>query len=227
MEEELDLKELFYIIRKRRKIIVMITIVSILLSGIYSYFIAKPVYKTSTSLIVNKMQNTSLSNMQIQVQDIQTSRMLAATYSEIIKSRRILQPVIEKLNLNITAEQLKNYVYVSAKDGTEIIEITATSDNPKKAAEIANEIADSFINNISSIMNIENVTVIDKAIPPVSKISPKPIFNMIIAAILGIVIGIFVVFLVEYMDRSIKSRDDVKKYLGLPVLGTIPETGKK
>jgi len=172
-EEEIDLREIFLIIRKRTKMIVIITLLATIISGIFSYFIATPVYKASTSLIVSRTQSSALNNSQIQVQDIQTSRMLAATYSEFVKSRRVLQPVIERLRLPLTVDQLKNSVDVAAKGNTEIIEISVKNSDPRKAAEIANAIADSFVENIVKIMNIDNVQVIDKAIPPTSKISPK------------------------------------------------------
>jgi capsular polysaccharide biosynthesis protein len=123
-EEEIDLREIFLIMRKRAKVIVIITLLAMIVSGIFSYFIATPVYKASTSLIVSRTQSSVLTNSQIQVQDIQTSRMLAATYSEIVKSRRVLQPVIERLRLPLTVDQLKNSVDVAAKDNTEIIEIS-------------------------------------------------------------------------------------------------------
>ncbi|AEM78291.1 MULTISPECIES: YveK family protein [Thermoanaerobacter] len=222
-EEEIDLREIFLIMRKRAKVIVIITLLAMIVSGIFSYFIATPVYKASTSLIVSRTQSSVLTNSQIQVQDIQTSRMLAATYSEIVKSRRVLQPVIERLRLPLTVDQLKNSVDVAAKDNTEIIEISVENSDPSKAAEMANAIADSFMENIVKIMKIDNVQVIDKAIPPTSKISPKTSLNIAVAAILGLMVSIFVVFLLEYMDRTIKSPEDIKKYLDLPVLGVIPE----
>ncbi|MDI3528475.1 MAG: protein tyrosine kinase modulator [Thermoanaerobacter sp.] len=203
--------------------IVIITLLATIISGIFSYFIATPVYKASTSLIVSRTQSSALNNSQIQVQDIQTSRMLAATYSEFVKSRRVLQPVIERLRLPLTVDQLKNSVDVAAKGNTEIIEISVKNSDPRKAAEIANAIADSFVENIVKIMNIDNVQVIDKAIPPTSKISPKTSLNIAVAAILGFMISVFIVFLLEYMDRTIKSPEDIKKYLDLPVLGVIPE----
>ncbi|MEW8997320.1 MAG: Wzz/FepE/Etk N-terminal domain-containing protein [Thermoanaerobacter sp.] len=214
---------MFLIIRKRTKMIVIITLLATIISGIFSYFIATPVYKASTSLIVSRTQSSALNNSQIQVQDIQTSRMLAATYSEFVKSRRVLQPVIERLRLPLTVDQLKNSVDVAAKGNTEIIEISVKNSDPRKAAEIANAIADSFVENIVKIMNIDNVQVIDKAIPPTSKISPKTSLNIAVAAILGFMISVFIVFLLEYMDRTIKSPEDIKKYLDLPVLGVIPE----
>nr|WP_286882366.1 Wzz/FepE/Etk N-terminal domain-containing protein [Thermoanaerobacter sp.] len=217
------MREIFLIIRKRTKMIVIITLLATIISGIFSYFIATPVYKASTSLIVSRTQSSALNNSQIQVQDIQTSRMLAATYSEFVKSRRVLQPVIERLRLPLTVDQLKNSVDVAAKGNTEIIEISVKNSDPRKAAEIANAIADSFVENIVKIMNIDNVQVIDKAIPPTSKISPKTSLNIAVAAILGFMISVFIVFLLEYMDRTIKSPEDIKKYLDLPVLGVIPE----
>ncbi|ERM91305.1 YveK family protein [Caldanaerobacter subterraneus] len=226
MEEELDLREVFLILRKRIKIILLITVLAMLVSGLISYYVLSPVYKASTSLIISRTQNITINN-QIQLQDIQTSRMLAATYSEIVKSRRVLQPVVTKLNLPMSVEDLKGKIDVTSKDNTEIIEISVRDNNPERAAEIANAIASSFMDNIVKIMKIDNVQVIDRAVPPTSKVSPKTSLNVVIAGVLGLMISIFLVFLLEYMDRTVKTPDDIKKYLNLPVLGIIPEVKNK
>lgn len=222
-EQEIDLREILSIIRKKAWIIILITAISIITSGILSYFIISPTYQASTSLIVSKTQTASINNGQIQFQDVQTNRMLAATYSEIATSRVVLQEAIDKLKLPETVEQLRNKVNVSAEGDTEVINISVKDNDPERAALIANEIAGSFVDNIVRIMKVDNVHVIDKAVPPTDKISPKPLLNIVIAAILGIMVSIFIVFLIEYFDRTVKTVDDVKKYLDLPVLGVIPE----
>jgi capsular polysaccharide biosynthesis protein len=222
-EKEIDLREILSIIRKNMWIIVAITVISVIISAILSYLVISPTYQASASLIVSKAQTASVNNGQIQFQDVQTNRLLAATYCEIATSRAVLKETIDKLNLHETAEQLKSKVNVSAEGDTEVININVKDTDPQRAALIANTIASSFIDNIVKIMKVDNVHIIDDAVPPTNKVSPKPLFNIVIAAILGIMISIFIIFLMNYFDRTVKNVEDVKKYLDLPVLGVIPE----
>lgn len=222
-EQEIDLREILSIIRKKWWIVFVITIFAVIVSGILSFYVIKPTFQASTSLIVSKSQTAQYSNGQIQFQDVQTNRLLASTYAEIATSRSVLQEAIDDLKLNLTTDQLKSKINVAEKGDTEVINISVKDNNPKMAADIANAVANSFVDNIVKIMKVDNVSVIDKAIPPMNKVSPKPLLNIAIAVILGIMVSIFVIFLLEYFDRTYKNIDDVKKYLDLPVLGVIPE----
>ncbi|MGF7396771.1 YveK family protein [Thermoanaerobacterium thermosaccharolyticum] len=222
-EEEIDLREILAILGKRWWLILIITVAAVVISGVLSFYVIKPTYQASTSLIVSKSQTAQYNNGQIQFQDVQTNRLLASTYAEIATSRSVLQEAINKLNLNMTTDQLKKNIDVAEEGDTEVINISVKDNNPKTAADIANAVANSFVDNIVKIMKVDNVSVIDEAIPPTTKISPKPTLNMSIAAILGIMVSIFIIFLLEYFDKTYKSVDDVKKYLDLPVLGVIPE----
>ncbi len=73
------------------------------------------------------------------------------------------------------------------------------------------------------IMKVDNVQVIDQAQVPRNPVKPRPMLNMIIAGFLGIMISLGMVFVMEYLDNTIKSPNDVERYLGLPIIGAIPE----
>jgi capsular polysaccharide biosynthesis protein len=115
----------------------------------------------------------------------------------------------EKVNVNLVKD-------------TEIIKIQVMDTDPKLAAEIANETAEVFMDSVKTIMKVENVQVIDKAQPPENPVKPRPKLNMAIAGVLGIMAGVFLAFLLEYMDNTLKTPEDIEKHLGLPVLGAIP-----
>ena len=105
---------------------------------------------------------------------------------------------------------------------TEIIEITVNDENPKLATDIANEVSKVSIKNVQDIMKIDNVQVIDQAELPKGPVKPNKFMNIVIAAILGFMIGIAVIFLREYLDNTIKTPNDVEKYLDLSTIGIIP-----
>lgn len=224
MEYEIDLRDLFEIILKRIWIIALITVLSIAISGIVSYFILDPIFETSTTLIVSKPNDEE---SMIQYSDVLLSQKLVKTYGEIIKSRNVSKQVINQLGLDITPEQLKNMITVSPVKDTEIVRIKVTLTNPGLASDIANKVAEVFMKDVKRIMNVDNVQVIDKAEIPLTPVKPRPQLNMLIAGFLGMMIGLGIIFLIEFLDNTIKTPNDIEKYLDLSVIGTIPFVDEK
>lgn len=224
IEEEISLQEILFILRKRSKLIILITIISMLITGLITFCIIKPQYKSTTTLMVGKPEaGLALSpDSPMSIQEIQTNRLLVPTYAEIAKSRSVLNKVIEKLDLDITYEEMREKTDVSLLKDTELISISVTDEDPDEATRITNKLAESFSNKIKELMKLENIQVIDKAIPNDKPIKPRPVLNMAISFILGIMIGIFAAFLMEYLDTTIKSQEDIERYLDLPVIGNIP-----
>ena len=220
-EFEIDLREYLYIIRKRIGLILLITIISAITSGVVSLYVLDPIYQASTTVMVGKPSN-SLEGSQLQLQDINLNQRLAKTYSTIVQSRRVSEEVIKILGLPLTADQLRSKSSVSLVRDTEFITINATDTDPTHAALIANTVADTFMIHVKELMRTDNVQVLDKAIAPKNPIKPRANLNIAIATVLGFMVSIFLVFLLEYLDNTIKTPIDVEKHLGLNVIGTIP-----
>lgn len=220
MEETMDLREILQIIYKRLWFIILVTLVCIISSGIISFFVLDSIYEASTTLMVSKTRDDQSSNLQYN--DILMNQKLVKTYSEIVKSNRVLEKVIEQLDLDMTTGDLKNKIQVSSVSDTEIIRIAVQDKDPNFATELANSIAVVFMGEIGSIMKMDNVQFIDPAKVPIDPVKPRPLLNIAIAAVLGVMISVFIVFFVEYFDNTVKTVDDVENKLGLPVLGSIP-----
>ena len=220
MEETIDLREYFAIIKKRFWIIGLISVIAMVISGVISFFVLSPVYEAKTTLIVNTDQKNDDT---ITGDEFSVTQRLAVTYGEIIKSRTVLEPVIEKLGLDISYDDLSKMVTVSPVKDTQIINISVQDTNPLKAKDIANSIPEVFTKEVKRITKANSVEVIDKAVEPLSPIKPNKLMNVLIAFVLGIMIGLFVVFLIEYMDNKMKTPQDVEKHLDLPILGVIPK----
>ena len=221
MEETIDLREYFYIIKKRAWIIALITVLAMLTSGIISFFVLSPVYEANTTLIVNTEQSKETNNM-ITGDQLNVTQKLTLTYGEIIKSRAVLDSVIKKLDLNMEYNELEKAIAVSPVKDTQIMSVTVQDTNPKRARDIANSIPNVFTKEVKRITKANSVEVIDKAIVPENPIKPNKVMNILIAAVLGIMIGLFIVFVLEYMDNKIKTPQDIEKYINLPILGVVP-----
>ena len=220
MEETIDLREYFAIIKKRFWIIGLISVIAMVISGVISFFVLSPVYEAKSTLIVNteKSEETQM----ITGDQFSVSQKLAVTYGEIIKSRAVLESVISNLKLDSEYEDFVEKITISPVKDTQIISISVQDTNPKKARDIANEIPKVFEKEVKRITKANDIQVIDKAILPENPIKPNKIMNVAIAAVLGMMIGLFVVFVLEYLDNKIKTPQDVEKHLDLPILGVIP-----
>ncbi|USK28401.1 capsular biosynthesis protein [Bacillus sp. CMF21] len=220
MEETISLKELFQTLKKRLSLIIIITAIAAATSGIISYFILTPIYQSSTQILVNQAKNEQQA---FQYNEVQTNLQLINTYNVIIKSPAILDKVIEQLDLDMSSGQLNANVTVGSEQDSQVVNISVQDEDPKQAVEIANTIAAVFQKDIAKIMNVNNVSVLSKAelgADP-SPIKPQPVMNIAIALVVGLMAGVGLAFLLEYLDNTIKTEEDVEKHLGLPVLGAI------
>lgn len=221
--EEIDLTELFDYFLKRA-LYIFITVIACLVIGLtYTIFLKEPKYKSDVNvIIVNKdKQTTSLQS------DLAANQKLAATYRELVGSRRILNQVIDNLDLNYSIGQLQQMVSVENVNDTEIIKITVSSSEPKEAKVIANETAKIFQDEVKDIYNLENVSIVDKAILAKEPYNINIVKESVIYIALGMVLSCGVIFVIYYFDNTIKSIDQVEKRLGVPVIGTVPSVRKK
>lgn len=219
--EEISIKELFFILRKWIWLIVGLLLLSMVISGLVSFYVLDKEYQAFTTLMVGKPQDYQTDNT-LEYNDLILNQKLVSTYGELIKTRAVSDKVIANLNLPITYSQFASKVNVSLVKDTEIIKLQVSDGEPALAAEIANETAEVFMETVKDIMKVENVQVIDLAQVPTGPVSPRPMMNIAIAGVLGLMLGVFIAFLKEFLDNSIKTPEDVEKYLGVPVLGTIP-----
>ncbi|MBS4192623.1 capsular biosynthesis protein [Bacillus sp. FJAT-49705] len=220
MEETISLKELLATLRKRMGLILAIIIIAVAISGVVSYFVLTPLYQASTQILVNKSKNEEVP---YNPGEVQTNLQLINTYNVIIKSPAILDLVIKELDLDMTAQQLNGKITVGSEKDSQVVNISVQDQNPETAAQIANTTAKVFQQEIVEIMNVDNVSILAKADVSggQSPIKPKPLSNIAIALVLGLMAGVGLAFLLEYFDNTIKSENDIEKLIGLPVLGVI------
>ncbi|MFF2755771.1 YveK family protein [Psychrobacillus sp. NPDC058041] len=226
MDETINLLELFKTIKKRLMLIITILVIVVSITGVFSYYFLTPIYQASTQILINQKESQ---RGQLNTQDIQTNLQLIDTYNEIIKSPIILSKVIENLNLNMTPGLLNPKITVFNKQNSQVVNIRVEDPELQKAIDIANMTAEVFRVEIKTLMNVDNVNILSLAEDTnnISPVKPNPIFNMAIAAVIGLMLGVGITFLLEYLDTTIKNEQDIEELLGLPILGLISPISKK
>lgn len=217
MEETIELKELFLIIKKHMLMICILGFIAMVISGGVSFFFLTPKFEASTQLIVNSVTE----NNQITNQDIQASFNLMNTYRDILRAPIILDDVIENLNLEYNVTLLQGFITASNSNNSQVLSVTVKHETPSLAQDIANEVAEVFQGKIGGIMSVENVSVLAPAEMPTRPVEPRPMMNMAIGLVVGLMIGIGATFILEYLDTKIKTEQDIEKLTGLPVLGVV------
>lgn len=226
MEETISLQELFSTLKKRIVLIILTTILAITVAGAVSFIILTPIYQASTQILVNQQ---TVEQNQFNSQDIQTNLQLINTYNEIIKTPAILDKVIENLDLDTSPQSLNQKISVNSAQNSQVLNIVVQDPEPAIAVDIANTTAEVFKEEIPKLMKIDNVNILSPAIMAENPkpVKPDPFLNMAIAAVIGLMIGVGIAFLLEYLDTTIKTESDVEELLGLPILGLISPISEK
>ena len=222
----MELMEYFTIIKKRILMVILITIGATVLSGVLSYFVISPTYKADISVIIEKVESKS-EVAPTDINDVLMYQKLVKTYSEFTKSRKVSENVIQALKLDIQPSQLQSMVTVEPKGDTEFLTITVKSKDPKEAMNIANQLAKSLKIVSNDVKKADNVQLLDEAELPTAPDSPNPKLNMAIAFFIGLMVSMGIAFLLEYLDKTVKSQEEIEKITGIPVIGIIPLTDDK
>lgn len=223
-DETIELRELLAILWHRKWMITIVTLICVLAGTIYSLYFVTPMYKSDTTLMVNGSKGANVADIaaSFDLGSINLSQKLVVTYGEIVKSRIVLEQVIERLELDMDYDQLLEKITSQQVGSTEILKISVIDKSPEKAAMITNNIADVFVKEVIRILKVNNVETIDAAIPKIKPINIKTTLNIAISLILGLMAGVFIAFGLAYLDQTIKTQQDVEKHLGASVIGMIP-----
>ncbi|QFT90868.1 Capsular polysaccharide type 8 biosynthesis protein cap8A [Bacillus sp. THAF10] len=221
MEETISLKELFQTIRKRLWLIVLITVIFTTTSGLVSYFLLTPIYESQAQILVN--QEKSAEQAAYSTGDIQANVQLINTYNIIIKSPAVLDQVSQELDGKVATSELNNMISVASAQNSQVLNITVQNQDPVLAAAIANKTAEVFQEQVVELMSVDNVKILWPAQvgENPSPVKPQPVLNMAIAMVVGLMASVGLAFLLEFLDNTVKTEQDIEKLLNLPVLGTV------
>jgi len=220
-EIELDISGILSLLKKRFAMIAAITISLALIAGILSFYVLKPVYQAQATIIVGKAAADSRTQ---QYSDVMMYQNLVKTYIEIAKSKSVANAAKSKLGSEISASEIQQDTTISTKEGTQLIIISVKNKNAQQTVNIVNALSEAFIEESKKVFPTGvDVQIMDKPEFPSAPVSPKKVFNIALAAVLGLFLSVLLAFILDYMDRTIKDEKDVEKYLDLPVIGIIPK----
>lgn len=220
--DEIDLKELMYILIDKIKFILLISLLSAMIFGMYNKFLVTDIYSSNVTMYVNNNKDAVSRNLN--AGDINASTMLASTYVHLINSNAILTEIADNINLGYNAVQISEMLNIAAITDTQILQISVRNSNPDHSFIIANAIADIAPVEITKIMDGSSVKVVDYAERPLFPIYPSVSKSVVIGFLVGFVLACLIVFVIYFFDNIIRSESDVNKIApNIPILGVIPE----
>lgn len=225
----MDIRQIMITIWKRAWIIVLITLVSCVTTGLSTYYLLQPLYQASTKLIVSTA-TVEEGVPQLTWADVNLNIQLIATYKELIKTSAIMEEVlIQHPQIDLTVDELVSMVNVDSVNQTQVMTVVVEDTSYERAALIVNSVSEVFQAKVIEFMNVDNVTILNVADSngTIVPVWPNPVMNVAISFILSIMLGVGVVFLLEHLDDSIKNEDDVERYIQLPTLAVIHRVEKK
>ena len=219
--EEINLKDFFDYYKKYTLIIIIVVLLSVVGMLCYNIWVKTPLYSTSTTVVLVKNDSSSEDENTINQADIVLNQKLVSTYRQIIKSKLVLNQVIESLELDYSYSKLASEVDVKAIEDTEILKITVTDVSAPRAAEIANKIAVVFDKEVIKIYNINNVSVIDVAEVPFKPSNANLFRDVVLAIMVSFVAVSGIIFVIYYFDDTLRDVESIEKEIELPVIAKV------
>ncbi len=219
MEEEIDLSQIAMILWHKAWIIALAALLAGAVGFLVSRFALTPMYESTTKVyILNKKDG----NSSLTYSDLQLGSQLTKDYAELIKSRNVLEKVIENLGLVESPEELAARIRVSTPSDTRILGIVVSDPSPEWAQTTADEIRNVASTHITQVMDIEAVNVVDTANLPERPSEPSVKKWTAVAALLGAGLAMSIIVIGFLLDDTVKTSEDVEKHLGLSTLALIP-----
>lgn len=221
-EIEIDISQVLHVILSKGILIILIGAIVAIITLIYNTMVIKPMYTSTTDLYIITRQNNGTTTLS----DVQTSSQLMKDFQILVKSRSVTEQAISELGLDMTANQLADNIEITAPSDTRVLEISVTNGDPYTAKELADKIAEVAADYSGNIMQIEQISVIDKAEVAEKPSSPNIIKNVIIGLVVGIIIAGLLFVIKFILDDTVNTEEDIDKYFGLSTLALIPLSDK-
>lgn len=221
MQETITLQDVVKIVRKQLLYIMSFALFLALVTAFFSFFIIKPTYEAQTQLLVNQKNIDQQSRLG--VQQVETDLRLINTYNVIIQSPAILSKVISRLHLDSTPEKLKEQITVSSASNSQVVNIAVQDKQADMAVNIANTVAGVFQEEIQVLMTIDNINILSVATldDEPKPVAPNKNLYIVAAAMLGFIVSAGFAVLLECLDTTVKTEQDIEEIIGLPIMGII------
>ncbi|GLI55793.1 capsular polysaccharide biosynthesis protein CpsC [Propionigenium maris DSM 9537] len=220
IQDDITLMEILFIIGRKWKLIA-ITMIATTLLGLTVTLLRPHLYEAEVTLMVSNGQTYSLEKLGND--EISRNQRLVSTYAEIARSKSIMLNVIRNLDLEMSPEEISKLLRMSPVEETELIKITYRDKNPQKAAMLANEISEEFIQKISDVMTFENLKIVERATIPEKSLSDMKIVVGIVSIILGTLLGVFLAIVSEFLYGKLRKPEDIERIMGCQILANLPK----
>lgn len=217
-EIEIYLREVYFAMKKRLLIILAVALLFGCASCAYTKFFMEPVYTSSSTMLVLTKETTLAS-----VADLQLGSQLTKDYSVLINSRPVMQEVVDNLGLDMDYKALRNSVTVTNPDDTRILQLSVTNTDPETAKAIVDELAAVSSEYIGDKMEVVPPKIIEEGEIPTVKTSPSMKKNAFLGILAGLAVSAGLIVVMTVMDDTIKSEDDITRYLGISTLSSVPD----
>lgn len=216
---EIDIKELFHLLLHKLWLIMLVGIFGAALAGSYSEYLVTPVYSSTAKLyVINREYGEDV----VTWSDVQTGAVLAQDFMILVKSRPVTEEVIQQLGLDMDPEALAGMVSVDVPMDSRVMDITATHPDRLTAKLIVDAVAEISSQQLVNVMGMDKVNIVEEGNIPFYPSSPDVMRNAVLGGFLGIVVTSLIILLVYILNDSIKTSEDIEKYLGITTLGIIP-----
>lgn len=215
----ISIGEILIEVLNRKFLVIGIVVLAVVCSFFYTKFLTKPRYTACAKMLITRGVPVE---QQMSTGDFSVSSYLIKDYTEIMLDKVVLERVAEELDIKLTAAQIKGKIKIQNPSESRILEIYVTTENPNDAQKIANKICTVSKEEIFSILKQETINIMSKADTPKSPSGPNMTNNLIYGFLGGLIIAVGVVVLIYVFDDTFKGKNDVRKYLGVEVLGVIP-----
>ena len=219
-EQEIRLDEIFDALKKRWLMIVSITLIAAIIAAVLSFFVIKPKYEASTKLFIGKEEAESQGYSQ---NDVTMYQKLMKTYTATIKTKDLVEKALGSSNLEVDTKSVLENLTVTSLADTQILEVKYKSIDPMEAKTIIEEITDEFIETSKKLVPNGNIQIIESVEVPDKPVSPNKKMNIAIAFVLGLMVSVGLALLLEFLDNTFKTKEQIERELDIPVIGTIPQ----
>ncbi|HRY12456.1 MAG TPA: Wzz/FepE/Etk N-terminal domain-containing protein [Syntrophomonadaceae bacterium] len=232
---DIDIYYLIKVLKKWWKLIVALTLAAALVSGLFSFYVLKPVYRASTLLMVTvASEKLQVSTQQLNRNNQDNNNSVAPmpvltmnTYLGQLESEVVMKRVVESTGIpELSIGALLSMTDASIVEDSNLIVLEVESNDPHKAALIANAVAEQYLKLMDELM-FSSVVVISPANVPPTPIKPNKMMNIALALLLGLMISVLLAFLLDFLDNTLKTVEDIDQVLDLPVLAVIPAGTKQ
>lgn len=216
---EIDLRDLLAMLLRRWWLIVLCALLAGGTAYGYTRYFMTPVYVASNMLFLGKEDT----RIPMDLITVEVNNQLIVDYRELLRTKMVSREVIAQLDLDVPESIIRRGVGVNVISNSRMFSISFTSPDPQFATEVVNKLAEVLVVKAKEIIQVNNVVVIDRAEVPTSPVGPDARRNTMLAALVGLMAAVGIIFLLEFLDRTFKKPEDMERRLGVAVLGEVPE----